>query len=215
MPPPPVLQRIPGQDHAIAFLAGAVPRPHHAYVLAGPEGSGKSLAARAFAAALLCARGGCGECRDCRLALADRHPNGFVVEPEGRDIHVDTIREEVWQPAYRTAPEPGRKVFVVREADRVLSGLDALLAPGRPAVASPLDREFRSAGRGNLPDVMGAIGNAAGLPSIAVPNGLSEARLPTSLQFMGRAWEENTILAAARAWQAITDHHGQHPPEVS
>ena len=107
------------------------------------------------------------------------------------------------------------RAFVVREADRVLSGLDALLAPGRPAVAPPLDREFRSAARGNLPDVVGAIGNAAGLPAIAVPNGISEAGLPTSLQFMGRAWEENTILAAAQAWQGITDYHLHHPPEVS
>lgn len=107
------------------------------------------------------------------------------------------------------------RAFVVREADRVLSGLDALLAPGRPAVAPPLDREFRSAARGNLPDVMGAIGNAAGLPAIAVPNGISEAGLPTSLQFMGRAWEENTLLAAAQAWQGITDYHLHHPPEVS
>ncbi len=42
-----------------------------------------------------------------------------MVEPEGRDIHVDTVRAEVWHPAYRTAPEPGRKVFVIREADRL------------------------------------------------------------------------------------------------
>jgi DNA polymerase III subunit delta' len=67
----------------------------------------------------VCPSGGCGECRACRLALADHHPNVFVVEPEGRDIHVDTVRDEIWQPAYRTAPEPGRKVFVVREADRL------------------------------------------------------------------------------------------------
>jgi len=103
----------------MAFLIGAAQRPHHAYVLAGPEGSGKSLGARAFAAALLCPTGGCGECRDCRLALHDHHPNEFIVEPEGRDIHVDTVRDEVWHPAYRTAPEPGRKVFVIREADRL------------------------------------------------------------------------------------------------
>jgi aspartyl-tRNA(Asn)/glutamyl-tRNA(Gln) amidotransferase subunit A len=104
------------------------------------------------------------------------------------------------------------RALVVREADRVLSRLDALVAPGRPAVASPLDREFRSAARGNVADVMGAIGNGAGLPAIAVPNGFTEAGLPTSLQFMGRAWEENTILAAARAWQSITDFHLRRPP---
>ena len=119
MTTPPVLAAVPGQEQAIAFLAGAVRRPHHAYVLAGPEGSGKSLAARAFAAALLCRDGGCGTCRDCRLALRDQHPNEFLVEPEGRDIHVDTVREEIWHPAFRTSPEPGRKIFVLREADRL------------------------------------------------------------------------------------------------
>jgi DNA polymerase III subunit delta' len=116
---PGVLDRVPGQEDAMAFLRAAARRPHHAYVLAGPEGCGKQLAARAFAAALLCERGGCGECRNCRLALEDRHPCEFLVEPEGRDIHVDTVRDEIWHPAYRTAPEPGRKIFVVREADRL------------------------------------------------------------------------------------------------
>jgi DNA polymerase-3 subunit delta' len=114
-----VLDRVPGQDAAISFLKQAVVRPHHAYLFSGPEGSGKSLAMRAFTAALLCAEGGCGECRACRLALADRHPNVFLVEPEGRDIHVETVREWIWHPIYRTAPEPGRKVFLVREADRL------------------------------------------------------------------------------------------------
>jgi DNA polymerase-3 subunit delta' len=114
-----VLDQVPGQADAMTFLRGAAARPHHAYVLGGPEGSGKSIAARAFAAALLCHQGGCGECRDCRLALRDHHPNSFHIEPEGRDIHVNTIREEVWQPVSRTAPEPGRKLFIIREADRL------------------------------------------------------------------------------------------------
>ncbi|HEU4355725.1 MAG TPA: AAA family ATPase, partial [Actinomycetota bacterium] len=119
---------MPGQDPAMAFLRQAAARPHHAYLLAGPEGGGKSLAARAFAAAVLCADGGCGTCRSCRLALEDKHPNEFLVEPEGRDIHVETVKQEIWHPAYRTAPEPGRKVFVIREADRLNpAAADALL----------------------------------------------------------------------------------------
>ena len=48
----PVLDRVPGQERAIAFLRRAAERPHHAYLLAGPEGGGKTLGARAFAAAL-------------------------------------------------------------------------------------------------------------------------------------------------------------------
>lgn len=109
----------------MAYLERAVERPHHAYLFAGPEGSGKLLAARAFAASLLCAEGGCGECRDCRLALADRHPNVAVVEPEGRDIRVGAGPDDygtarwVVARAYLTAPEPGRKVFRVEQADRM------------------------------------------------------------------------------------------------
>ena len=56
-----------------------------------------------------------------------------------------------------------------------------------------------------------AIGNAAGLPSVAVPDGFGDRGLPTSIQFVGRAWGENTILAAARAYQARTDWHRRHP----
>ncbi|MCI0546011.1 MAG: amidase [Candidatus Rokubacteria bacterium] len=100
---------------------------------------------------------------------------------------------------------------MAREIDRVLSRLDLLVAPGRAAVASPIDQEFRSAIRGTVADPMGAIGNGAGLPAVAVPNGLDPRGLPTSLQFMGRAYDENTVLAAARAYQARTDWHRRHP----
>jgi DNA polymerase-3 subunit delta' len=121
----PVLRAVPGQDEAMAFLERAAARPHHAYLFAGPEGSGKQLAARAFTAALLCARGGCGECRDCRLALDDRHPNVAVIEPEGRDIRVgqgaDDYGTARWVAARAalTPVEPGRKVFRIEEADRM------------------------------------------------------------------------------------------------
>ena len=114
-----VFDRVPGQGAAISYLRQAALRPHHAYVFAGPEGSGKALAMRAFAAALLCEQGGCGTCRACTLALDDRHPNVFIVEPEGRDIRVEAVRDDIWHNVYRTSPEAGRKVFLVREADRL------------------------------------------------------------------------------------------------
>jgi DNA polymerase III subunit delta' len=119
-----VLRRVPGQEDAVAFLERAAERPHHAYLFAGPEGSGKQLAARAFTAALLCADGGCGRCRDCRLALEDRHPNLLLLEPEGRDIRVgdgpddDGTARWLVARAHLTPPEPGRKVFRLDQADR-------------------------------------------------------------------------------------------------
>ncbi len=78
-----------GQDQAVARLVEAAAAPVHAYLLAGPPGSGKSQAARAFAAALLCPYGGDGTCRDCRLALAGEHPDVREVERTGPAITID------------------------------------------------------------------------------------------------------------------------------
>jgi aspartyl-tRNA(Asn)/glutamyl-tRNA(Gln) amidotransferase subunit A len=103
------------------------------------------------------------------------------------------------------------RAVVARQVDDVLARYDALVAPGRFMVASRLDEPFRSAFGGTMRDPVGAIGNAAGLPAVAVPNGFGERGLPTSLQFVGRAFGENAILAAARAYQARTDWHRRHP----
>ena len=100
---------------------------------------------------------------------------------------------------------------MAREIDRIFERFDVLVAPGRLTVATPLDQEFRGGMRGTSRDIMGAVGNGAGLPGLIVPNGFGERGLPTSLQLMGRAWEENTLLAAGRAIQARTNWHTKHP----
>jgi aspartyl-tRNA(Asn)/glutamyl-tRNA(Gln) amidotransferase subunit A len=102
--------------------------------------------------------------------------------------------------------------IVAREIDGVLSRFDAIVGPSRGNAGPRLGAEFRSAIRGTFPDVLGAIGNAAGLPAIGVPCGFTVDGLPIGLQFMGRAWDENTVLAAARAWQTLTDWHLRRPP---
>ena len=45
----------------------------HAWLFTGPPGSGRSVAARAFAAALQCPRHGCGECIACHTVMAGTH----------------------------------------------------------------------------------------------------------------------------------------------
>lgn len=131
---PPVIRDVPGQEHATAFLAKALRHTHHAYLFSGPEGSGKRLGMRAFAAALLCPEGGCGQCRSCRLALGERHANMLVLEPSGPDILVGKDASDPntarWfaSRAYLTPLEPGRKVMVVLQADRLrVEAADVLL----------------------------------------------------------------------------------------
>jgi aspartyl-tRNA(Asn)/glutamyl-tRNA(Gln) amidotransferase subunit A len=104
--------------------------------------------------------------------------------------------------------------IIARQMDAVLAGFDALVGPARATPAPRLDQEVRSAAGGTAKDIMGAIGNALGLPAITVPNGFSDAGLPTGVQFMGRAYDENTILAVARTYQRLTTWHLRHPPDL-
>ena len=100
---------------------------------------------------------------------------------------------------------------VCKTAYRVMKPYDAVVAPGRREPAPPIDQQFRRTSPGTARDIMGAVGNAAGLPSIAVPNGFTGDGLPTSLQFMGKPYGENIIISSAVMYQGYTDWHLQHP----
>jgi len=120
-----------GQAGAVSILQRAVAgEPHamsHAWLFTGPPGSGRSNAARAFAAALECGLGGCGRCTACRTALSGAHPDVTLVRTELLSIGVDEVRELVRRAVMR--PILGRwQVIVIEDADRVTErGADALL----------------------------------------------------------------------------------------
>lgn len=88
-----------GQDHVRDILTEAVSAARrdtpdsaamtHAWLITGPPGSGRSVAATSFALALVCPDGGCGVCRVCRDARAGRHSDVTIVRPAGVIIGVD------------------------------------------------------------------------------------------------------------------------------
>ncbi|GGS16981.1 DNA polymerase III subunit delta' [Actinokineospora fastidiosa] len=95
----------------------------HAWLFTGPPGSGRSVAARAFAAGLQCTTGqaGCGECSGCRTSMAGTHADVRVVEPEGLSISVSEMRALVQTAARR--PTGGRwQVVIITDADRLTEG---------------------------------------------------------------------------------------------
>jgi len=128
-----------GQEPAVAMLDRAVADPSamtHAWLLTGPPGSGRSVAAKAFAAALQCPDGGCGSCHECRTALEGTHSDVDVVATEGLTLRVDPVRELVQLAALR--PSVGRwRVIVLEDADRLHErAADALLK----ALEEPVER---------------------------------------------------------------------------
>jgi DNA polymerase-3 subunit delta' len=90
----------------------------HAWLFTGPPGSGRSVAARGFAAALQCEQGGCGHCSACRQSLAGTHADVAVVVPEGLSLGVAEVRRIVSHTARR--PTAGRwQVTLIEDADRM------------------------------------------------------------------------------------------------
>ncbi|HQA30940.1 MAG TPA: AAA family ATPase, partial [Propioniciclava tarda] len=120
-----------GQDRVVDTLRNAVAGGRHAmthaWLIVGPPGSGRSNAARAFAAALQCPQGGCGECQSCRTALSGAHPDVTLVRTEQLSIGVDEVRELVRGASM--SPALGRyQILVIEDADRITDkGADALL----------------------------------------------------------------------------------------
>lgn len=120
-----------GQQQAVSVLRRAVAGGRHAmshsWLFVGPPGSGRSNAARAFAAALQCAAGGCGTCNDCRTSLSGAHPDVTLLRTEKLSIGVDEVRTLVGRA--NMSPVGGRhQIVVVEDADRITErGADALL----------------------------------------------------------------------------------------
>ena len=130
-----VWDQLIGQEPAVAMLRTAAeaaadiaagrPAPTaamtHSWLFTGPPGSGRSVAARAFAAGLQCERPddlGCGECSACHTVAARTHPDVHSVVPEGLSIGVDEMRAVVARSARR--PSLGRwQVVVIEDADRL------------------------------------------------------------------------------------------------
>jgi len=121
------------------------------------------------------------------------------------------------------------RVRMRAELDALLARYDVLVAPTRGGVAPRADRDMRGgpppspapgpsptpAPERPSPPATIPAGNLAGVPALCVPNGFGQNALPTSLQFIGRAFNETTLLAVADRYQQATDWHLQRPPELS
>jgi DNA polymerase III subunit delta' len=211
-----------GQDAVVAQLsktAGAAARilageravaggMTHAWLFTGPPGSGRSVAARAFAAALLCPDGGCDPrggqprggqpgggqlCPACRQVRAGTHADLMVVRPDGLSYGVKQTRDLVLRAA--GAPIGGRwRVVLFEDADRCTEqAANALLK----AIEEPAPRTVWLLCAPSAEDLVTTIRSRCRVVTLRVPSSAAVAAVLAERDGI----EPGAALAAARAAQ--------------
>ena len=170
----------------------------HAWLFTGPPGSGRSVAARAFAAALLCGDddgngGGCGECASCRQVLAGTHADLLLVRPEGLSYGVKQTRDLVLRAAGK--PTGGRwHIVLFEDADRCTEqAANALLK----AIEEPAPRTVWLLCAPSAEDLVPTIRSRCRVVTLVVPSSHAVAQVLTDRDGI----EPARALAAARAAQ--------------
>ena len=189
-----VFAELAGQEAVVAQLKSAVAGAMtHAWLFTGPPGSGRSVAARAFAAALLCPYGGCGECPSCRQVRAGTHADLLLVRPAGLSYGVKQTRELVLRAA--GAPSGGRWLVVLFEdADRCTeAAANALLK----AIEEPAPRTVWLLCAPSAEDLVTTIRSRCRVVTLRVPPSAAVAAVLASRDGI----DYDKALAAARAAQ--------------
>jgi len=189
-----VFDELAGQEAVVSQLRGAIDHAMtHAWLFTGPPGSGRSVAARAFAATLLCRFGGCGECPSCRQVRAGTHADLLLVRPEGLSYGVKQTRDLVLRAA--GAPSGGRWLVVLFEdADRCTeAAANALLK----AIEEPAPRTVWLLCAPSAEDLVTTIRSRCRVMTLRVP----PAEAVASVLVARDGIDHDRALAAARAAQ--------------
>jgi DNA polymerase-3 subunit delta' len=89
-----------------------------AWLITGPPGSGRSTAARLFAATLQCEANGCGKCVSCISVKNGTHPDVHVITPTGLSYGIDDTKDLVREAAM--LPSLGQwNIIILEDADRL------------------------------------------------------------------------------------------------
>ena len=118
-------QDILGHEQIIEHLQNAIKtdKVSHAYILDGPDMSGKKMIADAFSMTLECEKKGtepCMECHSCKQALGKNQPDIIYLQHEKPNtISVDDIRSQINNDIGVKPYSSPYKVYIVDEAEKM------------------------------------------------------------------------------------------------
>jgi len=105
-------------DSKSALTGKVVSGFSQAWLITGPPGSGRSTAARLFAATLQCEANGCGKCVSCVSVKNGTHPDVHVITPTGLSYGIDDTKDLVREAAM--LPSLGQwNIIILEDADRL------------------------------------------------------------------------------------------------
>ncbi|HEX9162053.1 MAG TPA: amidase [Thermoanaerobaculia bacterium] len=155
---------------------------------------------------------------------------GIIVDAEGASAFEDIIRDGRAKQLRAVADKTGGftaaatlaidylRAMRIRAKVRqalltIFDRVDLIAAPTRSTVAYPIGVNFEDAYKGisSGPSIIGSM-NLLGAPAVALPNGLGENGLPTSIQLNAAPANEVTLLNVAIHYQLATDEHKRMPP---
>lgn len=145
-------------------------------------------------------------------AMYDRTRDlGFGVEVKRRIVLGTYVLSAGYYEAYYLKAQQVR-TLIQRDFDEAFTAVDVVATPTSPTPAFRLGERVDDPLQMYLADVFTVSANLAGLPGISLPCGLAAGRLPIGLQFVGRPFDEATLLAAAHAFERHTRWAGERPP---
>jgi len=103
------------------------------------------------------------------------------------------------------------RTLICQDFRRAFNEVDLIVTPVTPTPAFRLGEKSEDPLQMYLSDIYTISINLAGLPAISVPCGFSKAGLPIGMQLIGRAFEEETLLRAAHAYEQSTQWHVKKP----
>ena len=103
------------------------------------------------------------------------------------------------------------RTLICQDFRTAFNEVDLIVTPVTPTPAFRLGEKSEDPLQMYLSDIYTISINLAGVPAISVPCGFSKAGLPIGMQLIGRAFEEETLLRAAHAYEQSTQWHLKKP----